>query len=193
MTGPKVKGPRDKPSGHRSVEHLEALAAVQQERQEDALSPHHSPKPNFGFKYQPLIWNAASEEERHALVYGMVFYDGAIAKGMTDISRFFGLPKEKLQPYKETFEMAKVALKLKLQRNTINLGLQREDAIVLKFHLLKQYAEQVENPAHEGKESLDESKAVEIKLNVVRNNNEEVNDLRSELDAMVAAADNKLQ
>ena len=195
MAAPKTAAPKKagsdptKVSSHRSIEHLETLAKVQEDRQTDALSPHHVPKLNYGYKTQRDLWLNSNEEDRHALIYGMVFHDGAIAKGMTDISRFFGLAKDILMPYKETFEMAKAALKLKVQRNVLNLGLQREDQVALKFNLLLQYAEQVVNPAHEGKDSLDQSKEVAINLNVVRNESAEVKDLRTELDSMVAQAD----
>jgi len=102
-------------------------------------------------------------------------YDGAIAKGMTDIARFFGVKKATLEPYAETFEMAKAALKLKIQRNQISLGLQREDNAQWKFNLQKQFAEQVSEPAHEGVETTEGQamKSIFENLSVVQTHRDE--------------------
>ena len=162
----------------------EEQAQIMTERKTEALSPDHDVKPHYGYKKQKENWLKATEEMRHAYVYGMVMFDGAIAKGANDIARFFGVQKKDLVPYLETFEMAKAALKLKIQRNTISLGLQREDMVVLKFNLLKQYAEQIADPAHEGVEPV-QTTPPQIVINAAQGANDE---LRAELDAAVQAA-----
>lgn len=173
-----------RPNEFVSKEHKARLGREVEERQTDALSDNHNVKPHYGFKTQKETWINANEEERHALVYGLVMHDGAIAKGGSDITRFFGIAKKDFEPFKDTFEMAKVALKLKIQRNVLSLGLQREDQVNLKFNLLKQYAEQVNDPAHEGVESVQAAPPA-IVINEIKGNNQE---LRDELDAMVRSS-----
>jgi len=153
-----------RPTKHLTKEHIVKMAEITEERKEEALDENHTIKLHYGFKNQKALWQNANEEDRHAIVYGMAFFDGAIKKGMSDIARFFGLEPKELKPYHETFEMAKIALKLKIQRNVISLGLQREDMVNLKFNLLLQYAEQTVNPQHEGVESIDETKPITINV-----------------------------
>jgi transposase-like protein len=175
---------KDKPSHQKAPEHVKHLAAVAQVRQEEALNPDHVIKLHYGFETQKKLWNEASERDRNAIVYGMVLYDGAIAAGGRDIARFFGIDKKELEPYKPTFEMAKVALKLKIQHNQISMGLQREDLPMLKFFLGKQFAEQVQEPAHEGVGDL-RATPPQIIINTAEGANA---DVRAELDAAVTAA-----
>jgi hypothetical protein len=175
---------KDKPSHQKAPEHVKHLAAVAQTRQEEALDPNHVVKLHYGFETQKALWTDASERDRNAIVYGMVLYDGAIAAGMKDIARFFGIDKKELEQYKSTFEMAKAALKLKIQHNQISMGLQREDLAALKFFLGRQFAEQVAEPAHAGVEDL-RTAPPQIIINTAEGANA---DIRAELDAAVTAA-----
>jgi hypothetical protein len=165
----RVQHDKTSPTRNLSADHKMKMAEVAEQRKDEALSEDHVIKLHYGYKKQKDLWINANEEDRHAIVFGMVLFDGAIKKGMADIARFFAIKgdalKELQEKYAETFEMAAMALKLKIQRNVISLGLQREDAMNLKFNLLLQYSEQVLSPVHEGVESMDEGK--EITINVI--------------------------
>jgi hypothetical protein len=170
LAPPKNKSKRNPndtaPSRNVSHEFTKKMVEATEQRKTEALSEDHVVKLHYGFKNQKTLWINADDETRHAIVYGMVMWSGAVKKGMSDISRFFGIKgeayKDLVAKYSETFDMAKVALKLKIQQNTISLGLQREDLLQLKFNLLLQFGEQTLNPVHEGVEDRDDGKAIEI-------------------------------
>jgi hypothetical protein len=184
---------RNSPTRHLTPEHKEKMLGVTEQRKEEAMSEDHVVKLHYGYKKQKELWLNADEETRHAIVFGMVIWDGAIKKGMADIARFFAIKgddlKELNEKYAETFSMAAMALKLKIQRNVISLGLQREDAMNLKFNLLLQYSEQVLAPVHEGVESAVEDKSITI--NVINTKEE----LEASLDGspILEAATRRLQ
>jgi hypothetical protein len=153
-----------RPAQHQSKDALVAQAKVIEKRKEDAANPTHDPEPNDGWKKQFATWANANEEERFNLVFGMVLTDGASVK---DIARFFNVKPDELKPYRHIIDAGKVALKLKVQRNQISLGLQREDQPMFKFFLGKQFAEQVSEPQHEGVESVDNAE-VRVQINVLK-------------------------
>ena len=152
------------PAQLQTKEAVAAQARVVEQRKEDAASPTHEPKPNDGWKKQFAIWANANEDERCNLIYGMVILDGAKQK---DITRFFNIKEADLKPFAHIFNAGIAALKLKVQRNQISLGLQREDQAALKFHLGKQFAEQVAEPSHEGVQSVDNAE-VKVQINVLK-------------------------
>lgn len=82
----------------------------------------------------------------------------------TDIARLFSVKVSEIDKYIEVFSSAKMALKGKIQRNAISLGLQREDLLPLNFHLGLQYGEQTLNPAHEGVEDFGAGRDTTIKV-----------------------------
>lgn len=159
----------------KSKRFVEKMAKTQEIRVEEALDPNHIVQKHYGYEVQRDLWQNSDERDRHAIVYGMVLIDGAIGKAMNDIARFFGLDKKDLVPYKDTFEMAKAALKLKIQRNQISIALQREDQPNFKFFLGKQFAEQVGEPAHEGVETTEGQamKSIFDSLSVVETHRDE--------------------
>lgn len=170
------------PSKLISRETLAEQALVIDERKKHALMDTHEIIPNNGWKVQFDLWRNADEDGKRDIVYGMVMHDGAI--GRYDITRFFNIDKKELAPFVEVFEAAKIALKLKIQRNQISMGLQREDLVNMKFFLGKQFAEQVMEPAHEGVNSVQTSPP-SIVFNEVKADHGE---LRAELEGAIATA-----
>jgi hypothetical protein len=172
----------NKPSHLVSKKTLEEQAKVIDERKKHALMDTHEIIVNDGWKRQEALWRDADFETRCSIIYGMVLHDGAIST--RDITRFFAIQSDDLKPFGKVYDMAKAALKLKIQRNQISIGLQREDSAPLKFNLQKQFAEQVNEPAHEGVDSV-QSGPPTIIYNEVKAENEE---LRGELEAAVQSA-----
>lgn len=170
------------PGRHVSKKTLEEQAKVIDERKKHALMDTHEVILNDGWKRQEALWRDADFELRCSIVYGMVIHDGAI--NVKDITRFFAISADDLKPFAKVYDMAKAALKLKIQRNQISIGLQREDSAPMKFNLQKQFAEQVSEPAHEGVDSV-QSGPPTIIYNEVKAANEE---LRNELEAAVQSA-----
>lgn len=148
-----------------SRESLLAGAKVIEARKADAAEPVHKITPNDAWKTQFDLWANADFEERCSIIYGMVFHDGA--KGAKDITRFFNIKADELKPFQHIINAATVALKLKIQRNVISLGLTREDNPMLKFHLGKQYAEQTENPVHSDVEDLNDQSRNNVVIRVI--------------------------
>jgi hypothetical protein len=161
---------------------LEEQAKVIDERKKHALMDTHEVILNDGWKRQEALWRDADHETRCSIIYGMVIHDGAISS--RDITRFFAIKSKELEPYAIVYDMAKAALKLKIQRNQISIGLQREDSAPLKFNLQKQFAEQVNDPAHEGVESV-QSGPPTVVFNQTQGGNEEI---KAELEAAVQTA-----
>jgi hypothetical protein len=149
------------PSQVRTKEAVIQQAKVAEQRKADAATDEHELRPNSNWKKQFAIWANADHELKCDIVYGMVFHDGAY--NVKDITRFFNIKADELKPFAHIVDAAKAALKLKIQRNQISLGLQREDNPSLKFNLQKQFAEQVNDPAHEGVASVDNS---EVRVNI---------------------------
>lgn len=152
------------PSQLQTKDALLAQAKIVEQRKEEASTPTHEIKSNDGWKKQFDTWANASDEERCNIVYGMVILDGAKQK---DITRFFNIKDADLKPFAHIVNAGVAALKLKVQRNQISLGLQREDMATLKFHLGKQFAEQVAEPSHEGVQSVDNAE-VKVNINVLK-------------------------
>lgn len=125
-------------------------------------------------------WEESDEETRKSTVFGLAYNSGFKAR---DMARLFRIKTSDLQEYKEIIDQGLAALKLKITSNQISYGLSTEQPIV-KFHLGKQFAEQVDNPAHEGVDTV-EASIPNIVINEVKHNNQE---LRAELEAAVQAA-----
>jgi hypothetical protein len=171
-----------RPAALISYETLEEQAKVIDERKKHALMDTHEVILNDGWKKQQALWSSADHETRCSIVYGMILHDGAI--NVRDITRFFAIKTKDLEPYAVIMDMAKAALKLKIQRNQISIGLQREDSAPLKFNLQKQFAEQVNDPAHEGVESV-QSGPPTVVFNQTTGAND---DIKAELEAAVHSA-----
>ena len=157
------KHPR--PSRHQSPEAVAEQARVIEWRKEEAASPEHRVIPNGSWRTQFALWADADDEARKDIIFGMVLHDGAITE--KDITRFFGISKDDLKPYRQVYEAGRAALKLKVQRNQISLGLQREDSPIWKALLGKQFAEQTSEPVHDGVHDLSENTGVKVSINVV--------------------------
>lgn len=155
----------DRPAKHQTKEELRAQAEVIAERKEDAASPAHKVKKNNSWREQFAVWENADFDERCDIVFGMTMHDGAIR--IKDITRFFNIKADELTPFTHIFEAAKAALKLKIQRNVISLGLQREDSPIIKFNLTKQYAEQTDNPVHSDVEDLNDPTRNNVVIKVI--------------------------
>lgn len=126
-------------------------------RKKAAMANEHILEPNDAWKKQLALWPAADEDTRRNYLYGLIFHDGAIRLDLQFICKFFGIKRKELDPYKEVIDAAEAALALKLQKNSILFGLIREDQVDMKYHLLKQYAQQVQNPTHEGEVDVDQT------------------------------------
>lgn len=144
--------------------------------------PTHEVLVNEGWKTQKALWADADYDTRCSIVYGMVIHDGAIST--RDITRFFAIKPKELEPFNEVYEMARAALKLKIQRNQISIGLSHDGNPALKFNLQKQFAEQVNDPAHEGVSSV-QSGPPTVVFNQTQGANEEI---KAELEAAVQTA-----
>ena len=155
----------DRPAKLQTKDSLIAQARVIEERKADAAKDQHEVKPNDGWKKQFALWADATHDEKCNIIFGMVFHDGAF--NVKDITRFFNIKADELKPFNYIADAAKAALKLKIQRNQISLGLQREDVPNYKFFLGKQFAEQVNDPAHEGVNSVDNAE-VKVQINVLK-------------------------
>ncbi len=131
-----------------STEHKKDMAAATEARKEDAMNPEHVLKLYYEYDTHKNAWAAADEHTRKAIIYGLVMFDGFTK--MTDIARLFAVKINEITKFNDLFQSARMALKGKIQRNAINLGLQREDLLPLKFNLMLQYAEHTLNPVHEG-------------------------------------------
>jgi hypothetical protein len=125
-------------------------------------------------------WESWDDDARKDAVFGLAYYSGFKVR---DIARLFRVKSADLKQYAEIIDQGLVALKLKITSNQIAFGL-LTDQPVIKFHLGKQFAEQVDNPAHEGVSSV-ETAPPAIIINEVKGDNSE---LRAELDAQVQAA-----
>ena len=154
-----------RPANLQSREAIKEQAKVIEQRKEDAASPQHQVIPNGSWRNQFALWQNADHDGRCDIVFGMVLHDGAITE--RDLTRFFNISKDDLRPYRYIFEAGRAALKLKVQRNQISIGLQREDTPTWKFFLGKQFGEQVAEPAHEGVESV-ESADTKVTINVLK-------------------------
>ena len=151
-----------KPSKAFTKEQLIELAEIKHKNKMDSMSDLVIKKDD---QYNKLtaIWADAQEEDRKSIIFGLVINNGASTR---DIARLFAIKTEELKQYAVVMNQATAALKLKVQGNQLSVAFM-SDVPQLKFFLGKQFAEQVENPAHEGKESLDESKEHQININVV--------------------------
>lgn len=149
-------------------------------RKMEALDQNVTVRHDDQWKLLHTNWEEADEETRKSTVFGLAYNSGFKAR---DIARLFRIKASDLTVYKEIIDQGLAALKLKITSNQIAYGLSTEQPVV-KFHLGKQFAEQVDNPAHEGVDTV-EASIPNIIINEVKHNNEE---LRNELEAAVQAA-----
>jgi hypothetical protein len=154
-----------KPSRLLSPELKLAIAEAVEERKADSIDPKHALKPSDGWKQQREIWNASTDDERRDYLYGMVLFDGIPAetkKGLNLIAKFFGIKVSALEPYMDVIEMGDAARVLKITRNQLQSFLIRDDVPMGKFFLGKQFAYQVNDPAHEGVEAVKDDGNINI-------------------------------
>lgn len=147
------------------VEYLSAEAkskAIEEmsDRRMHSLLDYHEPKFNNAWKAQQELWSKLDDDGRRDAVFGMVMADGAIKIPM--ILKYFGITKEDFAPYRDIHEMACAALHFKIQRNQISIAFWREDQMDMKYFLGRQFAGQVQNPAHEETPSVDENSKAPI-------------------------------
>lgn len=161
-------------------EQLANLGEMAFNRKMEALDDSVIVKPSSEWRVITTNWESASAEQRSDMVFGLAFYSGFKAK---DMARLFRIKTTDLSEFKDIIDQGLMALKHKITSNQIAFGLSTEQPVV-KFHLGKQFAEQVDNPAHEGVNTV-EASIPNIVINEVKHNNEE---LRNELEAAVQAA-----
>jgi hypothetical protein len=153
---------KSSPANLLSKDHKMQMAERTEERKNEATSPEHVLKPYHGYDTHKNVWAVADDAQRKALVYGLVLFDGFVK--MTDIARLFQVKASEVEKYGDLFHSAKMALKGKIQRNMLSLGLQREDLLALKFHLGLQYAEHTMNPVHDGVADTGENNKIQIEI-----------------------------
>jgi hypothetical protein len=152
---------------------MKTEAAKQREvRKTEALSPEHKLKSNSAWKEQKKLWGKASDNQKKDWLYAMVLVDGVCAetkRGMQLIAKYFAINVKELKPFEEVIHMADAARVLKIQRNQLGGALGRDDQVNLKFFMGKQFGYQVNDPAHEGVETVEEGK--DITINVMTREN----------------------
>lgn len=154
----------------------ESAKEAREVRKTDALSPEHTLKSSDAWKAQRKLWDKAKEDQRKSWLYAMVLFDGVCAetkRGLRIIAKYFAITLKELEPYREVLDMADAARVLKIQRNQLGGALGRDDQVNLKFFMGKQFGYQVNDPAHEGVESVDDGK--DITINVLSKAEHEAN------------------
>jgi hypothetical protein len=132
-----------------------ALEKVSVARKLDACDEGHTLRPSDAHRTQRSLWANATVEEREDMVCGMVIFDGLVKA--RDVWAFFGVTKQEFEPYLQTHALSCAALKAKVQRNQMSVFLTRDDQADGKYFLGRQFAGQVQNPAHEDTPSVDEN------------------------------------
>ena len=134
-----------------SKEQLKDLADAAYSRKMEAVDEEINLRPDNQWDVLSTNWHTADDKRRKDIVFGLAYYSGFKSP---DICRLFRIKPAELVPYKDIIEQGRIALKFKITSNQIAFGLLTDQPVV-KFHLGKQFAEQVDNPVHEGVESLD--------------------------------------
>lgn len=165
-TGPNVNDGRaanpEKPCKAYSRDEIVEQAKIKHKSKIRAASPTVEIQSDNQWKQLSTHWGKATEDERKDICFGMALHIGAKPK---DLSRLFAIKPDELKPYTEVMNQAVAALRLKVQQNQLTTALM-SDQPNLKFFLGKQFAEQVENPAHDGVVS-DQSDGEAITITVV--------------------------
>ncbi len=177
----------DKPSKNLTPEVLADLNNATNERKKHAIDSKHTLKSSDAWKEQKSIWPNASDDERRCYLYGMIFFDAVPAStknGMGLLAKFFGIKLDELKPYQDVIDMADAARVLHINRNQFSTFMQRDDNPMGKFFMGKQFGYQVNDPAHEGVDSV-QSAPPAIIVNEIKADNTE---LRQELDEMARKA-----
>ena len=175
----KPKGPRADPPKYTKEQQLalgEAAFSRKMEASDSTVIVRGDPQ----WKRLHEDWFEWGEDDRKDVVFGLAYYSGFKAK---DIARLFRIKPADLAHYKDIIDQGLVALKHKITSNQIAFGLMTDQPVV-KFHLGKQFAEQVDNPAHEGVDSVSDGPPTII-VNEVKADNK---DLRDELESAVQTA-----
>lgn len=149
-------------------------------RKMEASDPNIIVRANCQWRHLTEQWRNWDADERRDVVFGLAYHAGFKAR---DIARMFRIKPAELNDYKDIMDQGLVALKHKIASNQITYGLMTDQPVV-KFHLGKQFAEQVDNPAHDGVDTV-ESKIPTIVIQETRAQNTE---LRAELEGAVQAA-----
>jgi hypothetical protein len=135
-----------RPAKHVTPEAKQAAIDELNDRRTHAFNDTHELKSNDGWKVQQELWAKLDDDGRKDAIYAMVMADGAVKAAL--IIKYFGIAKADFEPYKKLHDMACAALALKVQRNQMSLFFSREDVIDGKYFLGRQFAQQVQNPAH---------------------------------------------
>lgn len=144
-----------------------AIKDATEARRIDAITTEHTLKSSDAWKKQEKLWEKASETQRKSWLYAMVMFDGVCAetkRGIKLITKYFSISVKELEPYKDVLDMADAARVLKINRNQLGTSLGRDDQPNFKFFMGKQFGYQVNDPAHDGVESVDEGKDITINV-----------------------------
>ena len=180
------KSPRASPPKYTKDQQL-ALGEAAFSRKMEATDSNVIIRPDGQWKTLNEDWHYWSDDERRDVVFGLAYYSGFKAR---DMARLFRVKPAELKEYADIIDQGLVALKHKITSNQIAFGLMTDQPVV-KFHLGKQFGEQVDNPAHEGVETT-VSGPPTIIVNEVKADNQELRqELESAVQSAIAVAGNK--
>jgi len=122
-----------------------------------ALEPTYVPLKNDGWQYQASLWSSSSDDERRSYLYHMVLWSGVVMgskRALQTVARYFAIDLDELKPYLDVMWMADVARTLKITEANLATFLHSDKDVGGKFHIGKQFAYQVNDPAHEDVDSV---------------------------------------
>ena len=149
-----------KPAAHLTKRQLEKIVTKKFEAKEEAMADALVIKQDSQWQDLRAYWLDADEDTRKNIVFGLGYNNGAKER---DIARLFNIKKEDLKGYGDVLSQAVAALKMRVQSNQITIAFM-SDQPMLKFFLGKQFAEQVDNPAHDGVKSDDTAGGMAINV-----------------------------
>jgi hypothetical protein len=153
--------PKDqKPSEALTPAQVKIIAGEKFQNRMEALEENLFIRPSDQWQRLRDYWINASDDARKDIVFGLAYNNGAKP---LDIQRLFNIVKKDLDQYSDVLKQAQATLKLKIQSNQIKTAF-ISDQPILKFFLGKQFAEQVDQPAHEGVASQDTSGGMKINV-----------------------------
>jgi hypothetical protein len=134
-----------------------AIAETNDARKGRAVEKSFVPLVNDGWKVQSRLWAEADDDTRRGYLYHMVLWSGVVMgsrKALGHVAKYFGIKAAELDPYLDVMWMADTARVLKITESTFVGFLSNDRDTSGKFHIGKQYAYQVNDPAHEGVDSV---------------------------------------
>jgi hypothetical protein len=139
-----------------SKEMQDEMAEAKEQLKKDALAADHTIRTTDVWRTNPALWANATPDQRRDLLCGLIFYDGfsVAKKGLSMIAALFKIKVAELNDYIEDMKVADAARCAKIFRNQFQFFLMTDHQPMGKFFIGKQFAYQVNDPAHEGVDSV---------------------------------------